>query len=491
MPNTYTKESRTALKAAITSADGWKAYRERLGVTSGGLTVAGLEQAAASLGIDVAPYTAENWQAASPAVADIELDIESDIELDIDESDIESDIEHPGDVDAVAREVLAGSVLDMSDRVRALAARAIDAESRAADAERRASNVITMPTPSRSTSSSTPSLPAPKVIEQKTRKEVFGITPAGNDHKVTIWDAIDAPLVDKNYIFDADVLGAVLAVFRRNNNVWIAGERGTGKTSFAQQVAARAVRPFARISFHRDTQAVELFGMTVPTPDGGTGWKDGALVAAMRRPGTIILLDEVTLAPPGMVGALQTILDEHRITLETGEVVKAADGVRFIIADNTFGSGDESGAYVGTNEMNKAFVDRATIGIEMPYLGKQKEISLLVARTGIEKAAADKLATYAGLTRQKGIDVAGLSPRRLIAWAEMIADGFGSARAFELSVINIADPGDLEIYHGLAAGEVSHDEIDAAQSGIASPVSSSAVDPSASAADQFDEIDLG
>jgi MoxR-like ATPase len=119
--------------------------------------------------------------------------------------------------------------------------------------------------------------------------------------------------------------------------------------------------------------------------------------------------------------------------------------------------------------MNAAFLDRSRVFLEVGYLPKQKEISLVSKKTGLNKQTAERLVSFAGLTRQTANDCAGLSPRRVFAWAELVADGFKSERAFHVSVTAAADPGHVEIYKTLEMSELKHEEIDALGRGDAIP----------------------
>ncbi|MDA4629516.1 AAA family ATPase, partial [Escherichia coli] len=83
--------------------------------------------------------------------------------------------------------------------------------------------------------------------------------------------------------------------------------KGTGKTSLPREIAARTKRPCVRIAHHRTTEPVELIGSMYPASNGGVEWKDGVLTAAIRRAGTIIILDEPTFCRAGVLALYQTL----------------------------------------------------------------------------------------------------------------------------------------------------------------------------------------
>lgn len=303
----------------------------------------------------------------------------------------------------------------------------------------------------------------PQVTGQKTMKQA-GIVAAWPviDARTAMptYDADDAPNVDPDYIWP-DQTGPALAAMARGGNVMLWGPAGTGKTSFPQQVAARWGRPFVRISCTEDTEASTLVGMTVPdTASGGVKWQDGQLVAAIRKPGTIVLIDEPSIARPGALFVLQALLDHDRAVhiAETGEVVRAAPDVIVLLADNTNGTGDTNGNYEGTRRLNRAFLDRCALTVHLDYLPADREAVALVARTGVNKRAAAALCKFAALTRAKAGDGAishGIGFRRLQALASCLVDGADPAHAFQLTVIETSPHDDREALRQMWTSDVN------------------------------------
>jgi cobaltochelatase CobS len=213
--------------------------------------------------------------------------------------------------------------------------------------------------------------------------------------------------------------------------VWLAGPAGSGKTSLPVHIAATLHRPFVRIAFNRSTDPVDLIGSDKLVQQGVMTWVDGVLTQAIRRPGTIILLDEPTLVPPGIAGMLQTLLDMRFLTLPTGEVVKCAKGVWFIAADNTRGFGDETGRYAGTMQANAALVDRFARMVIVDYMDAAKEASALVNHTGAPKPACERVARFVKDARAlAGFGDIPLSLRRMTAFVRMTLRGFDPVLAF-------------------------------------------------------------
>jgi MoxR-like ATPase len=156
----------------------------------------------------------------------------------------------------------------------------------------------------------------------------------------------------------------------------------------------------------------------------------------MRCPGTVILIDELTFAPAGVQAIIQLVADDHRsLTLPTGEVVKAADGVVFCVADNTAGSGDEGGLYAGTNVSNAALVTRFKRMLVIDYLSPQKEAEALSNHTACPMPAARHLADFVAQARRlpalAGVVV---SLRQMVGFVQCVQDGFSSKDAFVTTI---------------------------------------------------------
>ena len=259
-----------------------------------------------------------------------------------------------------------------------------------------------------------------------TMAKVFMVGGAKGKRSVAIWNDPLAPRPDQGYVMDGARMYLGASAFEAGETVWFAGPAGAGKTTMAKEYAALTGRGFVRIGFNHSTEMIDLIGQPEPQPANENGgvkmvWRDGVFTRAIRRAGTVILLDELTGAPPGTSMAFQTILDERQLTLPTGEVVNFADGVVVAIADNTAGYGDESGVYAGTQAANGALVDRAARLVPVDYMSAMLEAEALQRRTGAPQAACIRLADFAYKVRtvqaQNKSDSRPFSIRRLIAFA--------------------------------------------------------------------------
>lgn len=286
---------------------------------------------------------------------------------------------------------------------------------------------------------------------------VFGVkSPALEALSLPVWNSPDAPARDPFYLFDPTLLEDLALCVLQGSYAWLAGPKGTGKTSAAAQLAACLGRPFFRIAFNEHTEPRDLLG-AIGLKDGETVFQDGALTKALRIPGAIVLFDEPTIARPGTLAALQTILDHRFVLLETGERVDVAQDVLFIAADNTAGRGDESGHYVGTRAMNVAFLDRFDVTLLVDYPRPDLEAQALVNRTGATKALADLVVSFAGKTRQKcasGDLTEGVGFRRLAAFTKRLVAGVDPKRALETAILNGAHGEDKAALSVIAAADL-------------------------------------
>ena len=291
---------------------------------------------------------------------------------------------------------------------------------------------------------------------------------------VNVCDYADAPAVDPAYVWNVEALSQLGAADATGMNAWAFGHAGTGKTEGVRQYAARLGRPFVRIPIDRTTEPQEIIGQEMPRKGGGMEWRDGKLTRAFRVPHCVILIDEPTLLRSGSLAVFQTALDTREIHLPTGEVVRAAEGVFIVAADNTAGCGDDSGRYVDTAAVNVAFMDRFAFRVEFSFLPASSEIAMLTNQTGVNPDCARLMVDYASLTRSNadsGKLTMGLTPRRLLCWAKAVRVGVSSAKAFQSCIVASASPEDRETILMLEAQSLrsQHGTIDGIARGTIDP----------------------
>ena len=200
---------------------------------------------------------------------------------------------------------------------------------------------------------------------------------------------------------------------------FITGLSGNGKTFMTEQVCAKLKREMIRVNITIETDEDDLLG-GFRLVDGETVFHKGPVVDAMER-GAVLLLDEVDLASNKIL-CLQPVLEGKGVYLKKiNKWIKPAPGFTIIATANTKGKGSDSGAFIGTNILNEAFLERFAVTIEQEYptTATEKKILGRVFNTlGIEDSEfAAKLVDWADIIRRTyydgGIDEV-ISTRRLV-----------------------------------------------------------------------------
>jgi MoxR-like ATPase len=261
---------------------------------------------------------------------------------------------------------------------------------------------------------------------------------------VEVWGDPSAPARVDDYVFDPKHLHQALVALDDSlpDNVWLAGERGTGKTEFVTQLASRLGRRLFRVNFDEAMERAEFIGGNT-IKDGNVVWKEGVITQAIQYAGALIILDEVGFARAQSIAVLHSLCERspHRsiVIAETGQRIAVASHVAFFCADNSNGFGDQSGNFAGVRDQNTAFIDRFGYTLRFEYLPFADEVSLVSKRTGLPVDASEVLIKFANVAREKakaGVLTQPPSLRQLFAWARAITKGVPVGIAFENAIIN-------------------------------------------------------
>lgn len=266
--------------------------------------------------------------------------------------------------------------------------------------------------------------------------------------EVQVFDGTDAPVADPNYIFQPKVLHQSLNCIRKKLPipVWLSGQKGTGKTSFVEQLANRLGRQFFRINMRENIDEQIIGGRTTDDQDSSKiVFKQGDFLRAVQISGAFVGLDEFSFIRPQMASLFQPTLETNgngvraiNVSEECLRVV-FSDYVGIFAMDNTTGLGDDSGNYVGVKGQNEALIDRFGKTLLVDYLPFAEEVKLLQKRVAVSKQIAESIVSFAKTSRQKAKDGLLNSPvslRQLLAWAEGVKDGEPVGLAFESCVLN-------------------------------------------------------
>lgn len=218
----------------------------------------------------------------------------------------------------------------------------------------------------------------------KLASTVFDIKDDRLRFKIPVFDKRSdlVPEIDSAYEFRADYLIPVLRAIVENQNAWLSGHTGTGKSTLIQQICARLNYPLIRVNFDSEISRMDLIGRDVlkKDPDGVTvsEFVDGILPKAISEP-CVLLCDEVDFIRPDVAYVFQRALEDEGLLVseDGGRLVKPHPWSRIVATGNTQGQGDDHGIYQGARAQSMAFLDRFTSWVTCEYLTREQEERLV------------------------------------------------------------------------------------------------------------------
>lgn len=217
------------------------------------------------------------------------------------------------------------------------------------------------------------------------------------------------PTIDPDYFHFPPETPVVEAAIARHRNVYLAGPAGCGKTELAMRLCNRMTRQFYRVNFDGEFSKSDFVGdhSLQKDPAGGASFMtfiDGVLPTAMKE-GAVLILDEFDAAPPEILFVLQSVLEgKPLMNTRKPEKVIAKTGFCVISTANTVGKGDLSSMYAGTRLMNMATLDRFSYVLRIGYPPEAVERDILIKRTGMPAAEAQKLTQFMNAARKATAD---------------------------------------------------------------------------------------
>ena len=172
----------------------------------------------------------------------------------------------------------------------------------------------------------------------------------------------------------------------------------------------------------------------------------------IQKPG-VILLDELSRAPVTTNNILFPCLDSRRMLPVE---MAGGDELRSIAVhpDCVFIATANVGAeYTGTMSMDRALVGRF-FPLELDYMPLDSEVQVLTKRCGILPADAENIANVAGTVRSlygKQEISCTISTRETLAAARLVADGWSSLEAMELTFLPLFEGTRTEGERGMVA----------------------------------------
>ena len=235
--------------------------------------------------------------------------------------------------------------------------------------------------------------------------------------------------------------------------LFVTGLSGNGKTFMVEQICAKLKREMIRVNVTIETDEDDLLG-GFRLVDGETVFHKDPVVDAMER-GAVLLLDEVDLASNKIL-CLQPVLEGKGVYLKKiNQWIEPAEGFTIVATANTKGKGSDSGAFIGTNILNEAFLERFAVTIEQEYPAvttENKILSRVFASLDVaDSEFAKKLVDWADIIRKTfydgGIDEV-ISTRRLVHIAKAYSIFNDRSQAIDLC-INRFDDETKEVFKDL------------------------------------------
>lgn len=253
------------------------------------------------------------------------------------------------------------------------------------------------------------------------------------------------PAIDQDYLFRLDPLADLVGWWgmiingMHTDGLFLYGDPAAGKTSLITQMCARLNIPLISITGDEDRDIAELISSR-EIVDGDTQVQDGLITLAMRM-GAVLLINEVSYFRPQTIVSLNDLIETRQVTIpETGEVVVAAPSFGVVVTDNTNGSADESGRFVGTKGQNEAFLDRFVF-VQIDPMSPAEETALLAARFPDQDATLlEKMVEVACQVRsacKEGALTQAMSLRALTRWARWLS--LKAVRAGDQAIYAAAD----------------------------------------------------
>ena len=228
------------------------------------------------------------------------------------------------------------------------------------------------------------------------------------------------------------------------SNLWIAGQRGTGKSCMVKQIAAVLRRPLHVIKIRPTTTVSDLLGdFDVRSVGQGTGaplWVDGTLTKAVKEAHSIVVLDEYSRGTQLGVSLNGPLQDRCLQITELGLDIPFAEGVNMIVTDNSVGVIDESGVFDG-HDMDVSQIERWPTQVTVDYLPRDKEVSVLMSKVkGLPKHLAESMVDVAGCARKAARSSQGdprfcPSLRLLTSWAMGVLEGRDVVRSYQQTML--------------------------------------------------------
>jgi nitric oxide reductase NorQ protein len=236
---------------------------------------------------------------------------------------------------------------------------------------------------------------------------------------------------EPNYIPQGDEATTFQVAFETRIPLIIKGPTGCGKTRFIEHMAHKLDLPLVTVSCHEDLTAADLVGRFL-FRDEQTVWQDGPLTLAVRY-GGICYLDEIVEARKDTTVLIHSLTDDRRMLYldKTGEVLRAHEDFMMVLSYNP--------GYQSIVKDLKHSTKQRFASLSFGHPPVETERRIIATETGLDEAAADKLARMGQKVRQLkgyGLDE-GVSTRLLVYVGRLMTGGLSARTACRAAVSDI------------------------------------------------------
>lgn len=243
--------------------------------------------------------------------------------------------------------------------------------------------------------------------------------------------------VDAGYFYmepDVAVVANILFSLYSNadytgvHTMLLSGLSGYGKTAFCAVLAEKLGMELVNFDMSLVVETEEVMGHR-SIEGGSTTFQLNEFAEKVQKGNCIIVLDELNRTYAAALNALFPFLDHRRGNVFQGHNIKVGERVIFIGTRNV-GIG-----YVGTHQSDDALLRRFQFAVNVGNLPKEEEIKLLIARTGIDKSGAARIAKTAKALREADLEV-NCPPSTTLLVAQMATFGVEARITFQMNLVN-------------------------------------------------------
>jgi len=173
--------------------------------------------------------------------------------------------------------------------------------------------------------------------------------------------------------------------------ILLMGPTGAGKTTYLRERLARQGIPAVEITWRPDMDAVDAIYTRELV--GGDIFFTPAAIQLAAKGGYPVIINEIDMARPGQLVALNEIIDTGKIVIpETGETIEARRGFMVFATCNSSFTEDRTGAYAGARSQNVSVLNRF-FKFQFGYPNEEQETDFIMSH--FPQIPADMAKKYA------------------------------------------------------------------------------------------------